>query len=129
MTLAPDHAAEFSIKLLCSPAGEEETTVTYHQQVREFVIDFANSSTDTSLQYPHDTTRQVVPYTCAGGVLNLDIFVDRSDIEIFVNSQVVLVQRVYPVRDDSRQFKVFTRGGALTVSHIVKWELDAANPW
>ena len=50
-------------------------------------------------------------------------------IEIFVNRDLVLVQRVYPVRDDSRQFRIFTRGGPLTVSDTVKWEMDAANPW
>ena len=129
MTLAPEDAAEFGIKLLCAPDGEEQTTVTYHRQAHEFVIDFANASTDPSLQYPHGTTRQVVPYSGAGGVFDLVIFVDRSVIEIFVNNDLVLVQRVYPARDDSRQFKLFARGGALTVSHIVKWEMDAANPW
>ena len=129
MTLAPEGAAEFGIKLPCAPDGEEQTTVTYHRHAHEFVIDFANASTDPSLQYPHHTTRQVVPYTGANGVFDQVIFVDCSVIEIFVNNDLVLVQRVYPARDDSRQFKLFTRGGALTVSHIVKWEMDAANPW
>ena len=84
MTLAPAGAAEFGIKLLCSPDGEEETTVTYHAGTGEFVIDFARASTDTSLRYPHNVTRQVVPYSAADGALDLDIFVDRSVIEIFV---------------------------------------------
>ena len=64
-----------------------------------------------------------------GGALDLDIFVDRSVIEVFVNRDLVLVQRVYPQRADSRQFRIFTRGGALTASNIVKWEMDATNPW
>ena len=71
----------------------------------------------------------MVPYAAPDGVLDLDIFVDRSVIEIFVNSDLVLVQRVYPLRAASRQFRIFTRGGALTASGIVKWEMDAANPW
>ena len=129
MTLAPDDAAEFGIKLLCSPDGAEQTAITYHRDAREFVVDFASSSTDASLQYPHNTTRQVVPYAAPGGEYDLDIFVDRSVIEIFVNRDLVLVQRVYPLRDDSRRFTIFTRGGALTVSGIVKWEMDASNPW
>ena len=129
MTLAPDDAAEFGIKLLCSPDGAEQTAITYHRDAREFVVDFARSSTDASLQYPHNTTRQVVPYAAPGGEYDLDIFVDRSVIEIFVNRDLVLVQRVYPLRDDSRRFMIFTRGGALTVSGIVKWEMDATNRW
>ena len=81
------------------------------------------------LAYPQNTTRQVVPYSCDGGALDLDILVDRSVIEIFCNSDVVLVQRVYPARDDSRQLRVFARDGALTVRDIAKWEMDASNPW
>ncbi len=129
ITLAPVDAAEFGIKLLCSPDGEEETTVIYRRGAGEFVVDFARASTDTSLRYPHGATRQVVPYAADGGALDLVIFVDRSVIEIFVNRDLVLVQRVYPLRDDSRQFRIFSRGGALTASGIFKWELDAANPW
>ena len=129
MALIPEDAGEFGIKLLCSPDGEEETTITYRRDSCEFVVDFAKASTDTSLRYPHGVTRQVVPCAAPDGVLELDIFVDRSVIEIFVNRDVVLVQRVYPQRADSRLFKVFTHGGGLTASGIVKWEMDAANPW
>lgn len=129
MTLAPEGATEFGITLLCSPDGAEQTTVTYRAGAGEFVIDFARASTDTTLRYPDRVTRQVVPYATPNRVLDLDIFVDRSVIEIFVNRDLVLVQRVYPQRADSRQCKVFTRGGGLTASGIVKWEMDASNPW
>jgi sucrose-6-phosphate hydrolase SacC (GH32 family) len=93
------------------------------------VIDFEKSSTDQSFAYPQNTTRQIVPYSCDGGELDLDIYLDRPVIDIFVNSDVVLVQRVYPTRDDSRQSKVLTRDGSLAVTHITKWEMDASNPW
>ena len=49
--------------------------------------------------------------------------------DYFNSGDVVLVQRVYPTRDDSRQFSIFSRDGALTVTNIVKWEMDASNPW
>ena len=129
MTLSPDSAVEFGIRVLCSPDGEEETTVLYDAQEHEFVIDFERSSTYKSLAYPQNTTRQIVPYLYDGDGLDLHIFIDRSVIEIFVNSDVVLVQRVYPTRDDSRQFRVFARDGSVTVTNIVKWEMDASNPW
>ena len=74
--------------------------------------------------------KQIVPHIPVnGGNLLLDIFVDRSVIEIFVNSDVVLVQRVYPTRPDSRQFRLFAKDGSIAVKNIVKWEMDAANPW
>jgi sucrose-6-phosphate hydrolase SacC (GH32 family) len=128
MTLSPRSATEFGVKLLCSPDGEEETIVAYNAQKGEFVIDFGHSSTDSPLEYPQNITQQIVPYSC-DGKLTLDIFVDRSVIEIFVNSDVVLVQQVYPTRKESRQFKVYTQGGSLAATDIVKWEMDASNPW
>jgi sucrose-6-phosphate hydrolase SacC (GH32 family) len=66
MRLSPDGATEFGVKLLCSPDGEEETTISYNVKERQFVIDFERASTDTSLRYPQNVTRQVVPYSCDG---------------------------------------------------------------
>jgi hypothetical protein len=49
--------------------------------------------------------------------------------EIFVNSQICMVQRVYPTREDSDQVRVFASDGSIVVSDIMKWEMDATNPW
>ena len=74
--------------------------------------------------------KQIVPFPLQhDGVLELKIFVDRSVIEIFVNSRVCLVQRVYPLRSDSTQFRVFSVDGRLQVKQLRKWEMDATNPW
>lgn len=62
-------------------------------------------------------------------VLELDIFVDRSVIEMFVNSELCVVQRVYPMRPDSKQVRLFCEDGRITVRNIIKWEMDATNPW
>ena len=74
--------------------------------------------------------KQIVPFPLEeNGVLDLDIFVDRSVIEIFVNSRVCLVQRVYPVRDDSTQFRLFSKDGNVEATDLHRWEMDATNPW
>ena len=136
LTIKPSDATQFGVKLLCSDNGEEETVVTYDTQKGEFVIDFENAS-EEKIDYPcgrmlltSGSLKQTVPYALpAGGALDLDIFVDRSVIEIFVNSEICMVQRVYPMRDDSKQFRLFTKGGSVTAENIVKWEMDATNPW
>lgn len=129
-------ATELGLKLFCSPDCEERTVVTYDTARQAFVIDFTNASKDKTLDYPRlagsPTSRleQVVPYPLSDGDdLKLDIFIDRSVIEIFVNSDICLVQRVYPMRGDSKQFRLFAKGGSMTVKDIVKWEMDATNPW
>lgn len=40
-----------------------------------------------------------------------------------------MVQRVYPTREDSEQVRVFASDGSIVVRDIVKWEMDATNPW
>lgn len=64
-----------------------------------------------------------------GARLDIDVFVDCSIIEMFVNSRICIVQRVYPTRDDSKGFRLFTEGSPIVVRDIVKWEMDVTNPW
>ena len=136
ITIVPENTAEFGIKLLCSPDGEEQTIITYNTVKQVFIIDFDKASNDKTLAYPRridaKTSRlnQITPYPLAhGGELELDVFVDKSVIEIFVNSEICLVQRVYPRRAESNQFRLFTRDGAVTVKNIVRWKMDTTNPW
>jgi len=136
MTIAAENASEFGMKVLCSPDGEEQTVIAYDTERQAFVVDFEKASTDRTLEYPTRVDaqagelKQVVPYPLAnGGKLHLDVFLDRSVIEVFVNSDICLVQRAYPMRKDSKQFRLFTRGGPMTVKNLVKWEMDTTNPW
>ena len=48
---------------------------------------------------------------------------------MFVNSRICIVQRVYPTRDGSKQFRLFTEDRPIQVTNLVKWEMDATNPW
>ena len=137
VTIESHEAQRFGLRLLCSADGEEETVITYDTGKREFVIDFENASDDENLEYRcggealrPGSRKQTVPYQLEGDqVFNFDIFVDKSVIEIFVNSDICIVQRVYPMREDSKQARLFTEDGEITASDIVKWEMDATNPW
>ena len=137
LTIEPSDAALFGMKLLSSPGGEEETVVTYDAERQQFVVDFERASEDGGLTYGRNAQsynrgarQQIVPHPLeVGGRLDLDIFVDRSVIEIFVNSRICIVQRVYPARDDSKGFRLFTKDRPISVRDITKWEMDATNPW
>tara|TARA_Y100000588_G_scaffold177332_1_gene191314 strand:- start:2522 stop:3109 length:588 start_codon:yes stop_codon:yes gene_type:complete len=137
-TLEPQDASRFGLKLFCSPDQEEETVITYDRQKQEFTIDFEKASLkeidyDVGRHHPRlkrGTLKQTIPYTLpANQTLNLDIFLDRSILEIFVNSKICLVQRVYPTRNDSTQVRLFSEDGRLTARDLIKWEMDATNPW
>ena len=137
LTIEPGDASLFGIKLFCSPGGEEETVITYDPERQQFVVDFERASENENLSYGRDmrdhsegVRRQVVPFPLEGQErLDIDVFVDRSIIEMFVNSRVCIVQRVYPTRDDSKGFRLFTEDRPIVVRDIVKWEMDTTNPW
>jgi beta-fructofuranosidase len=136
LCLKTGNANRFGVRLLCSPNREEETVITYDREMQQFEIDFENASAKNISYRCGPATlkkgklKQVVPFALkAGGTLDLDIFVDRSVIEVFVNSRICLVQRVYPTRDDSTQFRLFSEDGTIEASELHKWEMDATNPW
>ena len=137
LTIEPNDAARFGMKLLCSPGGEEETVVTYDAERHQFVVNFERGSEDGELTYGRDAQgytrgvrQQIVPLPLESEArLDINVFVDRSVIEMFINSRICIVQRVYPTRDDSKGFRLFTEDRPIRVTDIVKWEMDATNPW
>ena len=116
LTIEPGDATRFGLKLFRSSGGEEETVITYDAERQQFVVDFERASEDENLSYGRDmrdhnsgVRQQIVPFPLERDArLDIDIFVDRSIIEMFVNSRACIVQRVYPTRDDSKGFSLFT---------------------
>ena len=137
LTIHSNQATRFGLKLCCSPGGQEETVLTYDTRRQQFILDFDRASLDPNLIYgrnPRDTTsatrRQVVPLPLQPSEpLRIDCFIDRSVIELFINSRICISQRVYPTRPDSTHHKLFTRDAPITAQDIVKYEVDATNPW
>ena len=50
-------------------------------------------------------------------------------IEIFVNGDICIVQRVYPTREDSQEVRLFTKDRPIRITNITKWDMEATNPW
>ena len=107
----------------------KKTIFLYDKNSQQFTVDFRKASADKSIVYPQGTTTQIIPFKFTAAEMYFDIFVDRSVIEVFIDSKIVIVQRVYPTKQESRQFRVFTRQGSLTIKNACKWDMDATNPW
>ncbi|WP_127580337.1 glycoside hydrolase family 32 protein [Paenibacillus koleovorans] len=143
MSIEVRSAGQFGFKVLCSPDQEEETIVAYDAKRQAWVVDFEHASNDRSLGYapyfrnknPEPTEQElakqhIVPYAWpVGSPVSLDLYVDKSVIELFVNGELCIVQRIYPMRPDSKQFRLFATDGAIAVKNIIKWEMEATNPW
>ena len=100
------------IDLLRSPNGEESTTVTFYKQgggmyailphASDSVIqlDVSRSSSDAAFK-KHPPEIAPVPAELDED-LKIQIFVDKSIVEVFVNDRACVSARAYPVREDSR---------------------------
>ena len=52
-----------------------------------------------------------------------------NDVEIFVNGDICIVQRVYPTREDSQEVRLFTKDRPIRITNITKWDMEGTNPW
>lgn len=134
----------FGVKVFASPDGREETVIRFDPEHEQLVIDFVKSSIDgpVSFAYAGDKTTEVLKpvleYTSEqtaplklrdGEALQLNIFLDRSIIEVFANGRQAVTQMVYPKLETSVGIKVFSGNDALAVRNIRCWTMAETNPY
>jgi beta-fructofuranosidase len=135
------NADAFGIKVLCSPDGKEETVIWYDTERGEFVIDFKNSKAPGNVRhesycmmghhlktFPEFVSEQRAPLLLKKGEsLRLDVFVDKSIIEVFANGRQCVTQRVYPSLSNSTLCKVFSKSGAVKIAKMKFWQMAKTN--
>jgi len=116
---------EAGIKVCTSPDGAEETVIAY--DAAEGVLKI-----DTSASSPSQGRKAVesAPLKLAGGEdLSLNVFVDKSIVEVFANGgRLVLSRRVFPDRRDSVGIRVFAKGRPCAAS-VKAWDMMPTNPY
>lgn len=108
---------EVGFSLRCSEDDTEKTVVTY--KVVEGLLEVDKNLSGNGVQ-----GISVAPLNHKDGRIHLQIFVDVSSIEVFANhGEKVITNRIYP-SENSKQVKVFTRGGKATINMDV-WTIDS----
>ena len=134
----------YGIKVFCSPDGREETIIKYDPVKKELVVDFIKSSVKGPVKMPSHlhsaleptmgfaptVTEQRAPFELQKGEnLKLDIFIDRSIIEVFANGRQCVTQVVYPELEDSKGVKIFSGGETVTVKKAATWKIAETNAY
>jgi beta-fructofuranosidase len=133
------------LKVFCSPDGREQTVIQYDPARRELVIDFARSAASGDGQvkmkpnamlepklegFTEDVSEQKAPLDLLEGEpLKLDVFIDRSVIEVFANGRLCMTQVVYPELSESDQVRLFTRDGEVQVLSARAWTMAPTNAY
>lgn len=106
---------EIGIKVRCSKDNEEYTRLCYDLCNNKFILDRDNSGKG------YKGIRKCKMDFCKK--LKLNIFMDTSSIEIFINDgEEVFTSRIYPEKN-SRGIKFFAKGGTVKINKVVKWNI------
>jgi len=129
----PIDAKKFGVKVLCSPKGEEQTSIIYDTERKIVQVDLSKTSLDGNLmgeRYEYFDYIQEADFELGSDeLLNLHIFIDRSVLEIFVNGRLCLTHSVYPTREDSKSVILFSKGGKIKIPSFNSWEMFPSNPY
>lgn len=131
----PKSAREVGLRVLQSPNGEEQTTISlsmhghawpWKSNKRHLMIDVSQASLSPAIA---SRVPEIGPlYLKDGEPLHLRVFIDRSVIEVFANGRQCLTLRAYPTRPDSTQVSVFARGSEARLVSLTGWQMKSIWP-
>ena len=118
-----------------SPDMSEYTTITYQPSNNTLLVDRSHS-TRLKKQYNLETnTGYFMPYTLMSGgtamvePITMDVFVDGSLLEVYVNDRFALTTRIYPSMECSTGYGVYVEPGSSAMFESVQaWE-NLKNVW
>ena len=97
------------LDVLCSPDGEEKTRILFDN----YALTLAAGDQKGSFQLLPGETQ-----------LRLQVYVDKSVVEVFANGRENIICRAYPARSDSKHVRLFSTGDHAEVPQVDVWQLD-----
>ncbi|KAF3004814.1 hypothetical protein E8E13_003602 [Curvularia kusanoi] len=114
------------VTIAASPGGEEYTHIYYDPS--NFTVNVDRSQSSTIDEFANYTMiGYFYPYTFSNGTtesLNMNVFVDGSLVEVYINDRFWLTTRIYPARLDSVDFGIYVGDNStVQVSDLKTWEI------
>jgi len=139
ITINPEQAKRFGIKLFRSQDGREETQLVVNRQENLLQIDVSKSSLDGPEYHEYIMLRenpgenmltQNAPFEVKKGEkIRLRIFLDNSLLEVFANEKQCITQVVYPTLKDAVNIQVFSDDAQIIVEETKSWKLFPSMQW
>lgn len=109
-----------------SDDGKEFTRIYYDKEAKRIVCDRTHGSAEGAIHKNDRHERGMVDLT-ENEPLVLEVFLDKSVIEVFVNDGVAAgITRVFPSKN-SLGIDLFTEGGSVKVKSVDAWDIDVTN--
>lgn len=117
-------ASEFGIKVRESADGKEYTTIGYDPKTSTLFLDRSKSGGFTYPDYM--PLKQQVVMKPTNGKIQLQIFVDKSSVEVFGNDGLVSITDQIFSDDSSKGVELYSTGGKTSVDSLKVYPLKAA---
>ena len=124
VTLAPNSAKQYGVKVGVSEDGREETVISYDKSEKKLKFDTRKSG----LSFGRKIIEEAPFELKEGEPLVLRIFIDKSIIEVYANDRQAIGRMVYPTLG-GRGISLFSEGGEILAKSIKSWELSPSNPY
>ncbi len=124
VTIPPNSAQQYGIKVGVSDDGREESVIWYDQVDKKLKFDTRKSG----LSFGRKIVEEAPFALEKGEPLVLRIFVDKSIIEVFANDRQAIGRMVYPTLG-GRGISLFSERGEVAVKSIKIWEMSPSNPY
>jgi len=124
VTFLPNDAKYFGVKVCVSNDGTEETAVYYDQEQRLLKLDTRKSGID----FGRKIVEEAPLILNEGESLRLNIFIDRSIIEVYANDRQAITRRIYPTLGGTG-ISIFSTGDDVVADSITTWEIMPSNPY
>ncbi len=110
------------LKVFCAPDGSEETLLTWDNIAGNLTIDREKSS--LSEEVIRDKRSAIIE----ADRIALQVFLDRSILEVYANGTCCLTSRVYPSRKDSSGVRLFCQQGKANFTSSEGWKMAPVWP-
>lgn len=120
-TIDPQEVREFGFYLRRAPDQSEQTQIYYDFNTQRWWVDHARSSTSDLIPKSLSTGRYSMPNDQP---FEVQIFMDASMIEIFVNGESSFATRSYPEGEESLGFDMYAKGGTAIASKVEVWQMN-----
>ena len=82
------------------------------------------------LGFREKVSEQRAPFELKKGeTLQLNIFIDKAIIEVFVNGRQCMTQVVYPETENSNEVKIFSGDEQIKVDSVDVWKMATTNSY
>jgi beta-fructofuranosidase len=124
VTILPNSAKQYGVKVGVTEDGREETTIYYDKSEKKLKFDTRKSG----LSFGRKMIEEAPFELKDGEPLVLRIFIDKSIIEVYANDRQAIGRMVYPTLG-GRGISLFSEGGDITAKSIRSWEMSPSNPY